>query len=143
MPAEIRVEGLAEVRRGLRALEPAAVKQFRADLVPIVRKVADRARSKVPSRTGRAAASIKSGVSGNNAYVSGGKGTVPYYPWLDFGGRSPRSGQPRSVGPWARSGAGPARGRFIFPAVDQDRDEIRTAAVEAVEKAQREVMGGT
>ena len=40
----------------------------------------------MPVKSGRARASVKSGVSGNNAYVQSGKKAVPYVGWLDFGG---------------------------------------------------------
>lgn len=133
MPAEIQVEGLAAFRRGLKQIDPQLQKDFRNEILPIARKVADDARGRVPSRSGRARGSIKAGVSGNNAYVQGGKSSVPYYGWLDFGSRTPKSGQPRSTGPWKGSGTGPKRGRAIYPAIDDNRDHIEREAAKAID----------
>lgn len=133
MPAEIQLEGLAAFRRGLKQIDPQLQKDFRQEILPIARKVADDAASRVPSKSGRARGSIRAGVSGNNAYVQGGKSTVPYYGWLDFGGRTPISGRPRSVGPWKGSGAGPKRGRFIYPAIDDNRGLIEREAAKAID----------
>lgn len=140
MPAEIQVEGLARLRAGLKQIDPALPKELREKLLPIAVRVADDARGRVPSKSGRAAGSIRGGVSGNNAYVQGGKKSVPYFGWLDFGSRSARSGRSRSVGPWAGSGVGPSRGRFIYPAIDANRAHIEAAAVEAIDEIVGKVL---
>jgi hypothetical protein len=129
----VRIEGLADLRKGLRKIDPALAKEFRNEILPIAQQVASDARSRVPSRSGRAAASIRGGVSGNNAYVAGGKKSVPYFGWLDFGSRSPRTGNPRSVGPWKNSGTGPSKGRFIYPAINQNRGAIERRAAQAID----------
>jgi hypothetical protein len=129
----VRVEGIADLRRGLRKIDPELAKEFRGSILPIAEKVAADARSRVPSKSGRAAASIRGGVSGNNAYVQGGKKSVPYFGWLDFGARTPQTGRPRSVGPWAKSGPGLSKGRFIYPAIGANRDAIEKQAVEAID----------
>lgn len=134
MAAEVQIEGLKALRAGLKKIDPQLQKDLRNDLLPVANKVADTARGRVPSKSGRAASSIRGGVSGNNAYVQGGRKTVPYFGWLDFGSRNPVSGNPRSVGPWAKSGAGPARGRFMYPAIDENRDHIETQAAEAIDR---------
>lgn len=140
MAAEVEVDGLKRLRAGLRKIDPELVKEFRQSLLPIANRVADAARGRVPSKSGRAAGSIRGGVSGNNAYVQGGKKAVPYFGWLDFGSRDPKSGNPRSVGPWAGTGAGPARGRFIYPAIDDNRTNIEQAAVDAIEAIADKVL---
>lgn len=131
--AEIQLEGLAKFRKGIKQIDPQLQKDFRQEILPIAQKVAGDAASRVPSRSGRAKGSIRAGVSGNNAYVQGGKSTVPYYGWLDFGARTPVSGRPRSVGPWKGSGVGPQRGRFIYPAIDANRDNIEREAAKAID----------
>jgi hypothetical protein len=133
MPAEIQIEGLAKLRRGLKEIDPQLQKDLRTALLPTANRVADTARGNVPSRTGRAASSIRGGISGNNAYVQGGRSTVPYFGWLDFGARTPKTGNPRTVGPWAGTGPGPARGRFIYPAIDSQHDAIERAAAQAID----------
>lgn len=129
----VRVDGLADLRRGLRRIDPELAKEFRTSILPIANKVAADARSRVPTRSGRAAASIRGGVSGNNAYVQGGKKSVPYFGWLEYGSRNPQKGRPRSVGPWAASGVGLSRGRFIGPAVASNRGAIEQQAAEAID----------
>lgn len=129
----VRIDGLADLRKGLRKIDPELAKEFRNEILPIAQKVAGDAASRVPSRSGRAAASVRGGVSGNNAYVQGGKKTVPYFGWLDFGARRAKRGNPRSVGPWAGTGAGPKKGRFIYPAIDANRGAIEKQAADAID----------
>ena len=136
--AGIRVEGLKELRRSIAKL-PEVKNGLRQDLLDIGRKIVTDAQSTVPTgKTGKAKASIRAGVSGNNAYIAGGKKTVPYYGWLDFGTRNPQSGQRRSQGPWKRSGKGPERGRFLYPAIDRNAKNIKKAAVKAFDRVERQ-----
>lgn len=135
---EIRVEGLAELRRALRQVDdPDALPELRAGLKDAAEVVARDARGRVPSRTGRARDSIRATAGGNRAFVVGGKARVPYYGWLDFGSRRPISGRPRSVGPWSGSGVGPDKGRFIYPAIDANETQIARICEEAISKAMR------
>ena len=138
----VRVEGLKELRRALNQVDKELTKELRGELKEIGDDVAADARRRVPTRTGRARDSVRSGVSGNNAYVAGGKKKVPYYGWLDFGSRTPQKGQPRSVGPWKRSGAGPKGGRFIYQAIDANRAMIHRRAVAAMEQAKDNAFRG-
>jgi hypothetical protein len=133
MPAEIQLEGLAAFRRGLKQIDPQLQKDFRQEILPIAQKVAADAAGRVPSRSGRAKGSIRAGVSGNNAYVQGGRSTVPYYGWLDFGSRTAKADGNPATGPWKGSGVGPARGRFIYPAIDANRDDIEREAAKAID----------
>lgn len=138
--APVRIEGLAELRRSLNKVDKTLSKNLRREFVSIGRRVAADARASVPVRTGRARASIRAGMSGNTAYVAGGKKSVPYYGWLDFGSRQPLSGRPRRVGPWKGTGRGPRDGRFIRPAVEKNRAMIDRAARAAMEQAKREAF---
>jgi len=134
----VQVEGLAEVRRNLKNLDPALQKELRESFVLIGQDIANDARSMVPSGgTGKAAGSIRAGMSGNNAYVAGGKKSVPYYGWLDFGSRKPKSDGSRETGPWRKSGAGPKGGRFIYKSISRNRPEIRRAVNRAFEAAKK------
>lgn len=136
--------GLKEFRRGLNRIDPELTKQLRRELLEIGQDVANDARMTVPvGRTGRARGSVRAGVSGNNAYIAGGKATVPYFGWLDFGSRTPRSGRPRSVGPWKGTGPGPYKGRFIYPAIARNQSNIERRAVKAFEKARDEALKST
>ena len=137
--ARVQVTGLAELRRDMkRAGEVEARGDLRDGLKAAAKVVADDARGRVPVVSGRARDSLRATAGGNKAYVVGGRSKVPYYGWLDFGTRSPRSGQPRSVGPWARSGSGPGHGRFIYAALDarerQVADLVEKALSDALDK---------
>lgn len=137
---EIRVDGLADLRRALRKVEQLDdLAVLRDGLKRAADIVAQDARSRVPTRTGRARGSIRATAGGNKAYVVGGKARVPYYGFLDFGSRTPRSGQPRSVGPWANSGSGPDKGRFIYPALDAKERQVVDAVQDAVQTALRKL----
>lgn len=135
---EVRVEGLAQLRRALRnaeQLDDLAV--LRDGLKKAADVVAQEARNRVPVRSGATRGSIRATSGGNRAFVVGGKARVPWYGWLDFGSRTPRSGQPRSVGPWSGSGHGPDRGRFIYAALDDREAEVVRLVEHAVSEALR------
>lgn len=119
----------------LKKADPALQQELKGELKKVATIVANSAKGKVPSRSGRAAASIKPGATAKGAYVQGGKASVPYYGWLDFGQRKPVSGRPRSVGPWKSSGKGPKHGRFIYVALDENRDKVTAAVRKAVSKS--------
>lgn len=140
--AGIQIEGLKEFRKDLKRIDEELTKELRSDLLVIAREIAREAAQRVPANhmgfsgnASIAAASIRGGVSGNNAYVAGGNAATPYYPWLDFGSREPISGRPRSVGPWKGSGGGPQGGRFIYPTIVRNHREIETKAHKAFDKA--------
>lgn len=134
----VQVEGLKELRRDLRKVEAAdELVDVRTALKGAAGIVATEAQTRVPVRSGRARKSIRPLVSGNAAFVAGGKKAVPYYGWLDFGRRTPIRGRSRTVGPWKLSGAGPKQGRFIYPALAAKGQEVADAVASGVERALR------
>lgn len=133
----IQVDGLKEFRAGLKRIDSELPKELRQEFLAIGRRVADDARSDVPRRSGRAAASIKAGVSGNNAYVQGGKKTVPYYGWLDFGGQLPS----KASGKHARTVRKRLKeGRYLYPAITRNRAGIIRGATEALDRTTKKVL---
>ena len=132
---KVRVSGMAETQRSLKKLDPALALAFRKEFLTIGKKIALDAKTEVPRVSGKARGSIRAGMKGQTPYVAGGKASVPYYGWLDFGSRTPRSGRPRSVGPWKGSGGGPKQGRFIYAAIAENRARIQKRAVAAFDKA--------
>jgi hypothetical protein len=134
----IRVEGLGDLRRALARLDHMEERgELRDGLKAAAEIVARDARSRVPSRSGKAAGAIRAVSGGNRAFVVGGKKAVPYYGGLDFGSRTPRVGNSRSVGPWSGSGQGPRDGRFIYPALEAKGEQVADAVREAVSRAIR------
>jgi hypothetical protein len=131
--AGVEVHGLKELRRDLRKIDPALQKELRTDLLEVGKAVAADAQSEMPVRTGRAKGSVKAGMSGNNAYVQGGKTTVPYFGWLDFGGvLRPTGGRRNTITREVLK-----KGRYLYPAIDRNADRIKQGAEDAVEKAIR------
>lgn len=136
----IQIEGFKDLRAALRKIDPELAKDFRKTLLPIAQDVAAVARSRVPVKSGAAAATVRGGVSGNTVYLQGGKGIVPYFGWLDFGSRNPVRGKSRSVGPWVKSGFGPKEGRFIYPAIYEKQAEIEARVAAAMDDILERVM---
>jgi hypothetical protein len=131
----LKVKGLREFGTALDNLPEEIDKQLKTELLAVAETVAVGARGRMPADSGHARGSLLAGVEGVWPTVTGGNSMVPYYGWLDFGTRTPRRGQPRSRGPWARSGKGPAGGRFIFPEIEAEKDEFIRAANAAFDKA--------
>lgn len=112
----IGVTGLAQFNRALRKLDKEAPKALRVALNGAADLLIDRTRPQIPRRTGAAAASLKAKSTRTSARVAVGGRKAPYYPWLDFGGRT---GRKRSVQrPFYKEG------RYLFPTLKKIRPEI-------------------
>jgi hypothetical protein len=90
----IKIDGLAAFSRNLRKLDKDLPKALRLALNEATNLVVDEAARRVPTRTGRAKASLKAKSTRTESRIAGGSNRVPYYAWLDFGGRT---GRRRSV----------------------------------------------
>lgn len=114
----IRVSGLRELSRDLKRISGDAPKALRLAGNKAAQLVVDWARPRVPSRTGRAARSVRALSTRTATRVAGGSRRIPYFPWLDYGGR---------VGP-ARSVDRPFRkeGRYIYQGFYARRDQVAT-----------------
>lgn len=139
MPREgaisISVEGLDELRRDLKqAGDKATGRELAKHLKNAAEIVASDARNNVPigpDDFGHVRDTIKAGSTPTSAFVVGGKSESPYFGWLDFGSRNPN----KQVGPWAHSGAGPRGGRYIYPAIADNSDELVKQVHDAVDTA--------
>ena len=131
MPDEVKVEvrGIKEVSAALKRVGDDLPKELQAEFRAIAQRIVDEAASKVPSQSGRAAGSIKPRASKKGAGVAAGGARVPYYGWLDFGGHRPRDNAVSR--PFIR------QGRYLYPTVEEHREDIGAAALEAVEKVAR------
>lgn len=112
----VRVEGLRELRGALKALGPDAAKALRVSLNRAVEDIAVDARRRVPTRTGAARASVKASSTQTAARVAAGGRKAPYFPWLDYGGKT---GVGRSVHRPFRK-----EGRYVYPAYRSNRDDL-------------------
>lgn len=115
----IKVKGLIEFQRALKAVEDGAQKQLRVVFNAVAETVAGGARRRVPTKSGKAKASVKVASSQREAIVKAGGARVAYYPWLDFGGRV---GIHKSVSrPFVQGG------RYLYPSYDASRASIGPA----------------
>jgi hypothetical protein len=136
LPLHVNVSGLRELRRDLKRAEQLEdMVELRNGLKAAAGIVATEAKQRASVFSQRAANTIRPTVSGTRAYVAGGKASLPWYGWADFGSRNPVAGRPVSVGPWKGSGDGPGRGRFIYAAFDAKRTEVERAVETAVDRA--------
>ena len=134
----ISISGLKELRAALKQLGDAEnSNRMKGALMDGADLVAVRARAKVPGKSGKAAGSISARVTTRGAMVVGG-GDPPYYGWLEFGTRDPKTGQPRSSGPWKRSGIGPRNGRFIYPTMDECAEQVFDLVVNGLNQVIRD-----
>lgn len=120
----IRVVGLNEFRKGLRGMDRSLPKSVRLALNEVADVLIDATRPKIPRRTGAAAASLKAASTQSAAKVSVGGRSAPYYPWLDFGGRTGR--KKSVVRPFYKEG------RYLFPTLAEQRDAIQDAMLKAM-----------
>lgn len=127
----VSVQGLEQLRRGLRQLSPAAQSEMRKQFKTIARDVVAEAQPLVPVLTGAARDSLRPGTQGSSVVVRGGGDSAPYFPWLDFGGVLHPKGGRRNTIRRARI----KEGRYIFVAVARRRPAIVAAAEAAIRRA--------
>ena len=137
MADRVEIVGLAGFLRDLKQMPEDVQDEFKVAMKDVAEDVARAAARKVPSKTGNAIATIRSQGDMRGASVKEGGRDAPYLLWLDFGSRTPRTGNSRAEGPWRGSGPGPKGGRFIYPAIDDKRADIVKATEKAVDKAAR------
>lgn len=129
----IRISGLKEFTRAVKELDANMPKLIRVAMNEAADAVIGEARPEVPSRSGRAARSMRAQSTRKEVRVVAGGPRAPYYPWLDFGGRVGR--RKATVRRFY------ADGRYLYPAYFRLRDNGRfvdimsRALVDVAEKA--------
>lgn len=127
MTDAIKVEGLNQLVRSMRKVDSEIPKTLRLAFNEAAGFIVDEARPRVPTRTGRAKASIKARSVGSAVRVVEGGNRAPYMPWLDFGGRTGRN---RSVvRPFFKEG------RYVWWAFKHRRKDVLEAAEDAIRTA--------
>lgn len=112
----VRITGLREFQAALRKMDAGLPKLLRVAFNKVSALVIDYARPRVPSRSGAARGSLKARSSQREARIAAGGRRAPHYPWLDFGGRVGRNDSVRR--PFL------TEGRYIYPGLKANRDEI-------------------
>lgn len=123
-PAPIKIVGLKEFSRNLRKLDNDLPKAMRLALNEAGEIIVKWAQPRVPRKSGKAAGSIKSKSTRTMARVTGYGAKVPYGAWLDFGGSVGRQDSVKR--PFIKEG------RYIYPGLDANRDEINRVLVDAL-----------
>lgn len=87
MADPIKIDGLDAFVRNLKVIEADLPKTLRGAMNEAADLVVAYARPKIPTRSGRAARSLRVASTQKRARIRAGGSRAPYYPWLDFGGR--------------------------------------------------------
>lgn len=127
VPDPIRIEGLKEFQRQLKAMSPELPKGLRLAANEAANLVVDEAKPKIPigpGKGGHAASSVKAASTRTAARVQAGGKKFPYYPWLDFGGKvGPRKTSSR---PFLKTG------RYIWKAYADNDERVQEKLLEAL-----------
>lgn len=128
-PELIKITGLKEFSRNLRRMDKDLPKGLRLAGNEAAQIVVKAAKPRVPRKTGRASSSVKAVSTRTAARVSGGGPRVPWYPWLDFGGRV---GRGRGVHrPFLKEG------RYIWKAFADHRAQVQETLQDELVKVAR------
>lgn len=144
---QVAVVGLKDLKRALRQVDVALPKQLRTAFKPIAEHVVSEVRSKLPTRSGEAAASVRPRASQTGAGIAFPAGGVPwrgvkadYFPWLDFGGTTGPGHVANGHNGYGGSIVRPIvkGGRYVYPTIKEQGPFIVEAAGKAVDDVARE-----
>lgn len=116
MDLKIGIEGLNEFQRALKKLDSDLPKLVRIANNSAADLLIKKTQPLIPSRSGKARASLKARSTRVSARIQVGGAKAPYYPWLDFGGTTGRAKS--VVRPFFKEG------RYLYPTLRKNRDEI-------------------
>lgn len=117
MPVDkIAIEGYSEFVRALRKLDKDLPKMVRIANNGVADFLVDKIRPTIPVLKGNARASLKAQSTRTSARISAGGKKAPYYPWLDFGGKTGRNKS--VVRPFY------TEGRYVYPTLKKYSDTI-------------------
>lgn len=127
----IEVTGLKEFQRALKEMDTGLPKKIRVALNTASELLISWAKPRVPRKTGKAAGSLKVRSSQRTARVAAGGQRAPWFPWLDFGGAVGRNDATKRE--FIKTG------RYIYPGLEHNRDEITEQMAKALTDLAREV----
>lgn len=122
---KVSVTGLAQLSRGLRAIDAQAPKELRLALNQAAQMLVDEAGPKIPQKSGAARRSLVARSTRTSARVAVGGKKAPWFPWLDFGGQGRKAGRP-SARPFI------GEGRYIYPTLRQIKPRIEAQLQESI-----------
>lgn len=120
----VKIDGLRDLQRALKQLDGESQKQLRVVFNQAAETVIGGAARRVPRSSGRARASLRAKSGQREAIAVGGGRKAPYYPWLDFGGRTgiKRSVERRFL----------PSGRYLYPSWEANRSTVLDGMVKAI-----------
>lgn len=127
MRVKLKVEGMWEFRKALRAVDTEFPKQLRKGLNAVAEMVADEAAQRVPVDTGALRSSIRARSTQSEGRVVMGRARVPYAGWIEFGGTIAPRGAP-VLRPYVKEG------RYLFPSADEMQAKIRKESAKLLNK---------
>ena len=131
----IKIDGLSTFVKNLKKLDSDLPKALRVAFNAAADVVVQDARVGIPTKSGKAKASVKAKSTQTASRVVGGGNRAPYYPWLDFGGRVGRRHSVKR--PFI------THGRYIYNAYFDNQAKyaelLEKALLEAVQSAGVEV----
>lgn len=116
-PDLIRISGLREFQASLRRMDAGAPRQLRLVHNEAAGVVVTAAQPRIPTRSGRARASVRARSTQRATRVRAGGARAPYYPWLDYGGAVGRRNSVRR--PFVKDG------RYLYPSYRENRQEVQ------------------
>lgn len=120
----IKIGGLTEFTRALKKLDADLPKAQRVAFNDAAKIVVDGAVPKIPRRSGAASRSVRARSTQSAVRIAAGGARVPYFPWLDFGGRTgPRRAVRR---PFKR------QGRYLWATLGERSDKVAEATKAAL-----------
>lgn len=125
----IQVDGAKQLRGALRQMAAGSQKELRPAYNKAAQIVVEDVRRQVPKRSGRARGSVRSRSTQTAAIVRAGGKRVPYYGWLDFGGRVGR--RKAVLRPFREEG------RYLYPTIGRRRRELIAVIADELEKVAR------
>lgn len=120
----IRITGLRDFQTALKRMDGNTQKQLRVVFNDVAEDIAGDARRLIPTRSGRAAKSMKARSGQREAKIVAGGKTAPYYPWLDFGGSAGRGKKNKRQ--WIQAG------RYLYPTYNRQRRHIQARLEEGL-----------
>ncbi len=124
MASKIAIQGLRELQKAMRSVDSKAPAQIRLAQNDAASYLIDRVQPQIPRRTGAAASSLRARSSQRLTRIAVGGKKAPYYPWLDFGGRTGPGGS--AVRPFIKDG------RYLYPTYHANKDQFQHILQEAI-----------
>lgn len=113
---KLEVKGIKELSRSLKKVDADAPKAMKGALNGVSTLIIGKAKPLIPKRSGRAAGSLRASSTRTEVKIRVGGSKAPYYPWLDFGGRTGIRGS--VVRPFFKEG------RYLYPTLSANSAEI-------------------